>query len=211
MAQGAILWLVIFVVLVILFVIVVRRMSVMVARTRDLERFQRQVAGLEARLAATVDPFVARLDEIRRRSGDPRDLANGLPAAQDTLRGLAAECRVMKVPAPLVEQASAFLVELERAARAADTVEHGLAALLADRGGRDLEAQTSLKRGTLNLRHAREAASRIQREVAGVRPADLLAPSGSVPRPPPGAAGRPLAGPAPATYIVDADIDPEGR
>ena len=63
--------------------------------------------------------------------------------------------------------------------------------------GRDLEAQTSLKRGTLNLRHATEAATRIAAEIAAVRPADLLtrtdqpdAPRSSVP-----------------TYIVDGDLD----
>ena len=49
------------------------------------------------------------------------------------------------------------MVELDRAARATDLVEHGLDALLAHRGHRELEAQTSLKRAALNLRNARGA------------------------------------------------------
>ena len=78
-------------------------------------------------------------------------------------------------------------------------VEHGLDALLADRGGRDLEAQTSLKRGALNLRHSREAAARLRKEIEGTTPADLLAP----PRQTRSAPG----GPVQPTYVVDGEGD----
>ncbi len=94
-------------------------------------------------------------------------------------------------------EAAAFTVELERAVRAAELVGHGLDALVADRGGRDLEAQTSLKRGTLNLRHATEAASRIVAEIAAVRPGDLLTRSDQADA---------LRSSVP-TYIVDGDLD----
>ena len=50
--------------------------------------------------------------------------------------------------------------ETERAVRAADLVAHGLDALLAAGATYEMEAQTSLKRGTLNLRHAREVFGR---------------------------------------------------
>ncbi len=51
-----------------------------------------------------------------------------------------------------------IVAELERAGRALAMVEHG-ATILAQvrRRGRELEAQTSLKRGYLNLLHAKEA------------------------------------------------------
>jgi hypothetical protein len=50
---------------------------------------------------------------------------------------------------------------LERAGRALATVEHGTSIMASARGGaRELEAQTSIKRGYLNLIHAREAISR---------------------------------------------------
>src|SRR5919112_2015655 len=51
--------------------------------------------------------------------------------------------------------------ELERAQRALEMVEHGTTMLAAARRGpRELEAQTSIKRGYLNLIHAREAFAR---------------------------------------------------
>ena len=197
MEQTALLWLVVLIVLVVLFALTVRRLSTLMGRTRDLELYQKQVRHLAARLAATADPVVAQLDEIRRRSGDPRALAEAMPGVQDALRAIAGEGRSARVPAGLGREASAFTVELERAVRAGELVGHGLDALVADRGGRDLEAQTSLKRGALNLRHATEAASRIAGEIEAVRPADLLerrdrrdALQTSVP-----------------TYLVDADLD----
>ena len=53
-------------------------------------------------------------------------------------------------------------------------VEHGLGMLTNTSIGRDLEAQTSLKRGALNLRHARDAFARAARKVAELRPADMV-------------------------------------
>jgi hypothetical protein len=199
--QGAVLWLVVLGALGVVAAITMRRMSTLAARTRTLERFQRGVTGIDARLGITADPFVGQLDEIRRRSGDPNALAEALPVAQDALRALVVEARALKPPTALTSQAVALVVELERAIRSADMVEHGLDAMLAHRGGRDLEAQTSLKRGALNMRHAREAAGRIAREVAAVRPADLVArPEGSA---------RAAQGPAIPTYLVDGDTDGE--
>jgi hypothetical protein len=199
--QAALIWLLVFVVLGLLLLVTVRRMSVLVGRTRDLERFQQGVLDLDRRLGATADPFVGQLDEIRRRSGDPQALAGTLPAAQDALATLAAEGRALKAPAGLTSQLVTFNLELDRAVRALALVEHGLDALLADRGGRDLEAQTSLKRGALNLRHAREAATRAAREMAAVRPADL--------RPPADSRGRTTPLPAASAYLVEGEGDRE--
>jgi hypothetical protein len=53
-------------------------------------------------------------------------------------------------------------------------VEHGLAMLTNTSIGRDLEAQTSLKRGALNLRHARDAFAERVRKVSDLRPADMV-------------------------------------
>ena len=158
MPQAALLWLVILVVLAALFLMTLRRLSTLVGRTRTLERYQKQAGQLSKRLSATAEPFIVQLDEIRRRSGDPRGLADAMPGAQDALRAIADEGRATKVPTGLVREGTLFVTELERAVRAAELVGHGLDALVADRGGRDLEAQTSLKRGLLNLRHALIAA-----------------------------------------------------
>lgn len=174
MNTGTLVWLIVLLALGVLFLLTVRRLSVLMGRTRDLERYQKLVRQLDRRLADAADPFVTQLDEIRRRSGDPRTLGASLPDVQDTLRAIATEGKAAKVPRGLSREAAAFTVELERAARAGELVGHGLDALLAYRSGRELEAQTSLKRGALNLRHAREAATRIAAEIAALRPADLL-------------------------------------
>ncbi len=202
MPQTTILWLALLVALLVVFVVTVRRMSKLIARTRDLEGFQRSVASLDARLAAVVDPLVAQLDEIRRRSGDPQALAARFDSTQAALRDLAAEGRALRAPAALLDRASALVAELERAARAADLVEHGLDALVSHRGGRELEAQTSLKRGALNLRHARSAATRLAAEIASIRPADLVH----------GSDGHTVTVTVhpPSTFRVEGDADDEG-
>ena len=175
MPEAALLWLGLLVaVLLGLFLVTARRMSKLIARTRDLEAFQRAIADLDASLETVIDPLVTQLDEIRRRAGDPVSLSRGLDAIQGHLRELVGRGRELRPPRALANDATAMLAELDRASRATDLLEHGLDALLAHRGHRELEAQTSLKRAALNLRNARGAAAAIARRVAAVRPADLL-------------------------------------
>jgi hypothetical protein len=202
MNTATVVWLVVFVVLAVLFVLTLRRMSVLVGRTHELERYQRLVRSLDKRLAQVADPFVAQLDEIRRRSGDPRTLGSSIAGVQDALREISAEGRAARIPKGLAHEAVAFTVELDRAVRACDLVEHGLDALLADRGGRDLEAQTSLKRGALNMRHAREAVTRLAAEITAIRPVDL--------RDRLDMGVRGTAGSAVPTYLVEEEPDSNG-
>jgi hypothetical protein len=166
-------WLALLVALVIVGAFVLRRMSQLVTRTRTLERFQRDAASLDARFGAVADPLVSQLDEIRRRAGDPRTAVNALPGAAEVLRAAAVDARALRPPHALGELAAGLVRELDRAVRAAEMVEHGLDALLAVRGSRELEAQTSLKRGALNLRHARGTFHEIAIAILRVRPADL--------------------------------------
>jgi hypothetical protein len=167
-------WLALLVVLALLFVVVLRRASVLVARTRSLERFQGAVDSLDRRFAATVGPLVAGLDVIRHHAGDPAALRDQLTEAQAVLDQLRNEAGGLPTPVGLVGIATAMRGDLERAQRAASLVEHGLASMVNTTLGRDLEAQTSLKRGALNLLHAQGAFALRAREVAALRPADLL-------------------------------------
>jgi|1186.fasta_scaffold74032_2 hypothetical protein len=201
MALQTIVWLLVLFVLAMLFVVVLRRMSTLIARTRDLERYQRAVASLDIRSAAVVEPLVRELDEARRHAANPGALRDAVTSAQVSVAELAAEARSLPTPATLVSTTVSLVTELDRAARAADMAEHGLNALTAGTRGRDLEAQTSLKRGALNLRHAREAIARLARDVAAVRPVDIATPTA------PGATT--VAGLAP--YQVPGPEDGEGR
>lgn len=196
------LWLLLFAGMAILFVLVIRQMSALIARTRDLERFQRTAVQLDRRFGDATDPLVARLDELRRRAGDPQALATELPGASEALRAAVRDARALRPPRILADRAAGLVRELERAVRATELVEHGLDALLAARGNRELEAQVSLKRGGLNLRHARGAFSQIVAEISAIDPADLsrrAVARGSAPQP------------TVPTYIVDGmDGDGEG-
>ena len=60
--QVALLWIVVLTVLIALFLLTLRRLSVLVGRTRSLERYQKQTRQLAERLAATADPFVTQLE-----------------------------------------------------------------------------------------------------------------------------------------------------
>src|SRR5215218_6825852 len=138
MEQAALLGLIVLVALAVLFLLTVRRLSTLVGRTRTLERYQKHVSHLERRLATTADPFIGQLDEIRRRSGDPRNLAEAMPGAQDALRAIAADARTAKVPHGLGRAASAFAVELERAGpRGTDLAQAWCAQPAARARGRD--------------------------------------------------------------------------
>jgi HAMP domain-containing protein len=207
MTEGVVLWLALLLVLLGLFALTARRMSVLIRRTRDLERVQRSVDSMDRRLAVAIDPVVIRLDEIRRRSGDAHRLAQEIGAAQSMLRELAAEAGAIRLPVLLQGQATIMAHETQRAVRAADLVGHGLDALLTGRGNRDMEAQVALKRGALNLRHAREAFGRAAAEVGALRPADLAAHRD--PRAHVIASTGPL--PAPETFDEDLEAASEPR
>ena len=194
MPLQTIVWLVVLVVLAILAILVLRRMSTLIARTRDLERYQRVVASLDTRSAAVVDPLVRELDEARRHSANPEALRDAVAAAQTHVAELAAEARTLPTPVPLVATTVSLVAELARAARAADMAEHGRNALTAGTRGRDLEAQTSLKRGALNLRHAREAIARLAREVAALSPVDIASATAPAPTSVPGVASYQVPG-----------------
>ena len=125
------------------------------------------------------------------------------PATQEALARSPTEARALKAPTALASRPSTLVAELDRADPGA---RHGRARrstrCLRTGGGRELEAQTSIKRGYLNLLHAREAIGRVAREVAAMRPSDLIA------RPATGSRTAPA--PTVPTYLVDADIDGEG-
>src|SRR5512147_314482 len=112
--DGTVIWLLGLAAMAVAAVVVLRRMSRLIGRTRELERFQRTVTTLDARFAAAADPLVAALDELRRRAGDPRALAERLPGLSSELRAAAAEARALRPPAALLAPTTGLGRELER-------------------------------------------------------------------------------------------------
>jgi hypothetical protein len=141
--------------------IVLRRAGRVLAETRDADRFRRLVADLAARIETSLDGVSDRIDAVRRHQVTAEEIEANLSAATDAVRRYAEEARGFPSPSRLADVRSGFIDELDRAARALEMVEHGCAILASARvGGRELEAHTAIKRGYLNILHAREAIAR---------------------------------------------------
>jgi hypothetical protein len=150
--------LVAFVALAVGFGVVLRRAGRIVARTREVETFRSSVRELAIRIDHSLDGAIGRVDAVRRQQLAADTMAATIEAATDAIARYTDEARALHGP-PVAEAIRDDLVaELERADRALKMVDHG-ATILAEavRRGRELEAQTSIKRGYLNLVHAREA------------------------------------------------------
>ncbi|HET7727407.1 MAG TPA: hypothetical protein VFK54_08780 [Candidatus Limnocylindrales bacterium] len=167
----AVLSLVLFAALAVAFVAFLRRANALVTRIRAHERFQAEVAALDGRAGQAIDPLLARIEDVRHHRAHAAPLDEHVAVTRQRLDEVIREVGALR-PVPSLLDAPAALIEAyTRADRALRLVEHGVAGLAATRGGpRELEAQTSLKRGTLALRNARADAAVIARRVAETRP-----------------------------------------
>jgi len=154
-------------------VVVFRRTDRIVARTRELQAFQVAVRDLAERIDVSLDGATGRIDAVRHHESAPDSLADTLTAATDAVERYLEEARALEPPAQARSIRTALIEDLERAGRALAMVEHGATILVTvRRGNRELEGQTSIKRGYLNLLHAREA---IARHAAMVEETDAAA------------------------------------
>ena len=88
----------------------------------------------------------------------PDTIADTIEAAKDAVARYIEEAKAIRGPRKAQRIRSDLVAELERSQRALEMVEHGTSIMVnVRRGPRELEAQTSIKRGYLNLIHAREA------------------------------------------------------
>jgi hypothetical protein len=141
--------------------VVLRGTGRIVARTRELELFRAGVTDLAERVDASLGAAAAQIDAVRRRQVAPDTIIGTLAAATDAVERYADEAKALRGPRKAQRMRSEMVAELERAQRALGMVEHGTSIMaVVRRGPRELEAQTSIKRGYLNLIHAREAFAR---------------------------------------------------
>lgn len=159
--------------------IVLRRAGRVLTETRDADRFKRGIADLAARVETSLGGVSERIDSVRRQQETADTIETNLAAAVDAVRRYAGEAKELPAPPSLADLRVALIEDLERTARALQMVEHGCSILASARpGGRELEAQTAIKRGYLNILHAREAIGRHAAEAserpirAGRRSAD---------------------------------------
>jgi len=150
--------LVLFVLLVVAFAYVLRRAARVVAVTREGEAFRRDGAALAERAVTAITVGAERIDRVRRRSDAPSTLDELLPGLLEQLGALRVEADALAPPTGLATAGARIAEEIARASRAVETVQHGCVLLGAEGGrSRQLEGETSVKRGYLNLLHARDA------------------------------------------------------
>jgi hypothetical protein len=142
-------------------VIILRRAGRLIANQREIQSFRSTVRDLNERIGISLDGAAQRIDGVRRQQLSAEGLGDTVVATGDAITRYSDEARALKGPPEAAAIARDIVSDLDRAKRAIDMVEHG-ATILASvrRGGRELEAQTSIKRGYLNLIHAREAIAR---------------------------------------------------
>lgn len=146
------------------------RTGVVAAEGRDATAGRVAIAALAGRADAVLAGIAARIDEVRRGLAEPTELTDPLPLAQAEVAALADDARAIEAPLGLSGIRDDIAAEIERAERALDMVEHGRGIMLAARlRGREQEAQTAVKRGYLNLLHAREAIARHSSRAAAWR------------------------------------------
>jgi hypothetical protein len=172
--------------------VVLRRAGRIVARTREIEGFRSAVRDLTTRIDQSLEGAAGRIDAVRRGQLAADTIGPTIQAATDAVTRYADEARALKGPKIAAEVRDAIVEDLERAERALSMVDHG-AGILAQvrRRGRELEAQTSIKRGYLNLIHAREA---IVRHAAVAEELELPPLDAPAAKP----AGKPAKGSVPA-------------
>jgi hypothetical protein len=138
-----------------------------------VERFRRQVADLASRVDTSLGELCARVDAVRRGQLAAPALVDDIAASIDAVQKYADEGRALKPPSDGTRIRDDIVAELERAMRALEMIDHGVSIQVSARAGaRELEAQTAIKRGYLNVLHAREAIARHTADAAALVPAD---------------------------------------
>jgi hypothetical protein len=142
-------------------IVVFRGTARIAARTREINRFRGAVSDLAARVDHSLGSAAGQIDAVRHHQAGPELISQTVVDATEAFERYGDEARALKGPRRAQAIRDDLVAELERASRALGMVEHGANMLASSRrGSRNLEAQTSIKRGYLNVLHAREAIAR---------------------------------------------------
>ncbi len=158
MESAQVVALIAFLLLAAVVVLAARRTGSVLHRTRVAEGFRGDVADLAQRIERSLGDASVLIDALRRRDADPETVQPSLAAARDAVERYAEEARALAGPRSTAEHRQGIVDELERAGRALELVDHGCQlALLGRRLQHGPESDTAIKRGYLNLVHARES------------------------------------------------------
>ena len=164
--------LLLFALLAVTFLLILRRAGRVVAATREMDGFRQTAGDLAARTAASLAGAGERIDAVRRGQVAPDTIGETLDAARDAMERYRIEAEALVVPTGYDQLRARIIEEVGRAARAFDMIDHGCATLSAASVGRarGAEGQTAIKRGYLNILHAREAIVEIETNLRSPRP-----------------------------------------
>ena len=157
--------LVIFVALAAVFGALIRRASRLLRLTREADLFRIGLTDLAVRVDKSLAGIVELVDAVRRHQRDAATIADNLTASIDAMARYGDEAAALSIPVTGRDRRTDLVNELDRAGRALEMIAHGCELMAtASRPNGELEAQTSIKRGYLNLIHAREAIGRLASE-----------------------------------------------
>lgn len=158
MSEAQVVALVAFVLVAAILAVLLRRSGRFLATTRRVEGFIGDVGDLEARVATSLSELATLVDTVRRGDAEPESLLPSLAACAEATERYVDEARRLGAPPEAVAAREAMVAEIERAGRAIELIEHGCRLATAGRRlERGPETETSIKRGYLNLIHARES------------------------------------------------------
>ncbi|HJX67760.1 MAG TPA: hypothetical protein VJ258_03425 [Candidatus Limnocylindrales bacterium] len=157
MSVGVMIPLIIFFVMGLAVVYVLWRVMVVGGELRRTAQRERAAADIAHRAVTSLLELCEIVDDLRRRKSEPESGAPSLRASTDALRRYAQEAQAVDLGGQDDELGTGLVAEIERAQRAVALVEHGRELMLGRTVDRVSEGETSIKRGYLNLVHAREA------------------------------------------------------
>lgn len=134
---------------------------------REAQR-QRTAVQIARRADASVSELALVVDEMRRRKLDPDEARPSLSASAETMRRFSLEVSALGTGDCPPEFAAGLAAEIDRTERAILLIEHGAEMLAEPAFERHGEGETAIKRGYLNLLHAREAIRACGDEIAAM-------------------------------------------
>ncbi len=148
--------LVAFLLLALVAALLVRRFFGTAGDWRADAEFRARAAEIAQHGDTVLGTVIGPVDEVRRRRAEAAPLVPLLRAVADEIQVGIDEASAARPPDGEQQVITALTADLERAARAVELVLHGCAVLETTRDGRRGEGEVAIKRGYLNLLHARE-------------------------------------------------------
>jgi hypothetical protein len=135
----------------------VQRGSKALAQVRQRAGFHRDATELASKIDATLEQLAGRVDAVRRQHVPPGEIHEELRQGVDVMATYLEQARAIRATGEFAETRSVIAQDIQRGARALEMVLYGVRLWSSGQGRKtELEAQTAIKRGYLNLLHARD-------------------------------------------------------